>query len=89
MSDAGGALMVGMTAELEVMENSARRLQTAGVTRPVILLGQARPKSMNLPSFKIRRSEAKKSGTRACPLESAGILSVHPALSYIDCMASF
>lgn len=36
--------MVGMTAELEVLENSARRLQTAGVTRPVILLGQARYK---------------------------------------------
>lgn len=35
-------LMVGMTAELEVLKNSARRLQTAGITRPVILLGQAR-----------------------------------------------
>ena len=34
--------MVGMTAELEVLENSARRLQTVGVTRPVIVLGQAR-----------------------------------------------
>eukprot|EP00903_Cladosiphon_okamuranus_P010662 g10080.t1 len=43
-SDAGGPgsdLMVGMAAELEVLENSARRLQTAGVTRPVILLGQS------------------------------------------------
>ena len=36
--------MVGMTAELEVLENSARKLQMAGVTRPVILLGQARTK---------------------------------------------
>lgn len=43
MSDAGGTdsdLMVGVTAELEVLENSVRRLQNAGITRPVILLGQ-------------------------------------------------
>lgn len=45
LSDAGGTgsdLMVGVTAELEVLENSVRRLQNTGITRPVILLGQVR-----------------------------------------------
>ncbi|CAN0001543.1 unnamed protein product [Ectocarpus sp. 12 AP-2014] len=44
VSDAGGIdsdLMIGVTAELEVLENSVRRLQNAGITRPVILLGQS------------------------------------------------
>lgn len=44
MSDAGtpgNDLMVGVNADLEVLENSTRRLQAAGTTRPVILLGQA------------------------------------------------
>ncbi|CAM9169930.1 unnamed protein product, partial [Scytosiphon promiscuus] len=46
--DPGSELMVGVEADLEVLENSARRLQAAGTTRPVILLGQASSRMMDL-----------------------------------------